>query len=186
MISEQHQREATRYYTFHDESHIVGNITIGLRFYKFNDLIGCHDTGNHSSMYNAEISGNVAHTMLLEPPSINSGIEQNKRNVCTVSFPYSLNLIAIPFTKQDYSVYFWKLLLKLFPSESFLKMQKQRGRNLSIICAASECGGEWFIWLPKDPDIRTIDFLVNYPPIYGSELVASIVPNDKRLTEFLS
>jgi hypothetical protein len=78
------------------------------------------------------------------------------------------------------------LLLKLFAGESVLQVLKQRGWHLRVICPASEIGGKLVCWLPKNPNVRTVDFLVNHPAIDCAELWASIVPLDERLSKLLT
>lgn len=184
MISEQHERIATSYYPLHDQIPILSNVAFGLRFYEFHNLISGHYP-LVNGVFDIKIAGNLQYRFLFKPPAIDPDIEQDEADVVSISASHSLNLWPITLTEQDDFSCIGELLLKLLAGESMLEMLKQRGWHLRIISPASVVGRELILWLPKNPDVRSINFLVNHPSGDRPELWASIVPLDKRLPSFL-
>lgn len=184
MVSEQHQRDATRYYSLHHQGFVFRDIAFGLRFYEFNDLISGHDF-LVNSMLDIKCLGNLQYTIFLKPPAINPCIEKYEGNVRPVSTSTTLDLRAVPFSEKDDLFDIGELLLKLFSGEGVLKVLKKRGWHLRVICPSAEVGGKRVIWLPKDPDVSTVNFLIDHPGINCTELWASIIPLDERLSELL-
>jgi len=185
MITEEHKRDATRYYPFHDQVPIFGNITFGLRFYEFDDLIRSHQFLSNG-MLNIQCVGNLQYSIFLEPPAVNPYIKENERDIFAISTSHGLNLRAVPFAEQYDLGSVGKLLLKLFAGERSLKMLKERGWHLRVICPSSELRGKRIVWLPEDPNVGTVNFLVDHPSINCRELWASIIPLDERLTKCLA
>ena len=169
MITEQHQRIAASYDAFHNQIPVLSDITVGFRFYEFNDLVSGHD-GLSNSVFDIQCIGDLQYRFFLKPPTIDSYIEKNKAGVVSVSRSTRLDLWPIPFTEKNHFSNIRKLLLKLFAGERVLKVLKQRGRHLRVICPASEIGGKLVAWLPKHPNVRAIDFLINESLIDCSEL----------------
>src|SRR5690606_31231582 len=162
----------------HHEVGVFGDIRLWFRFYKIDDLLSGHDL-LVDSVLDTDLLGNVDYTAFLQPPSINPNIEQDERDIAAVSRSHRLYLGPIPLTEQNNFLRIRKSLLKLFPCECLLKMGQKMGGQLSAICPATKSGGDILLWLPKYSYVRPVNFLVNFPAIYGSELRASIIPDNE-------
>jgi len=185
VISEEHKRDASRYYALHNQIAIFSDIAFGTRFYEFDNFV-CRQNGLIDRVLDIQCVGNLQYTFFLKPPTVNPNIKEDETDILPVSTSTSLDLWPVPFAEKDDLAYIGELLLKLFAGESMLKVLKQRGWHLRVICPSSEIGGKRVAWLPKDPNVRTVDFLVDHPTIDCAELWASIVPLDKRLSKSLS
>ena len=181
MISEQHQRDASRYYAFHDQIPIFRDITFGLRFYEFDHLVRRHDL-LVDGVFDFKTIGNIQHAILFEPPSIDPDVEQDEGHIFAVTSTAGLDLWPVPFAEENDLACIGELLKQFLPAERVLQMLKKRGWHLRVICPASVVWGKRICWLPKDSHISTVDLLVDLPLVDGCELRASIVPFDERLS----
>ncbi len=181
MMSEQHQGKRSGYYSLHNQVTVFGDIAFWPRFYEFHDLGGSHDD-LINSMLDIKCVGNIEYTGFFEPPSIYPDVEEAEANFRTIATSASLDLWPVSFPEKYNFIGFRELLKKFFTGESVCKMSQEVGRQLSVSCPASEIGGKLVVWLPKNPDICAIDFLIDLPAVDCFELRAGIVSNDKRLT----